>query len=99
MTLSNTPREPRREITESVVGIAVVGIAAGADYAFARWLEQYCGYDPRGVVEWPWFIGMIVGLLIGLGFVIFLLVTHAIGDAICTALESRGVQMRPRRRY
>jgi uncharacterized membrane protein YidH (DUF202 family) len=98
MALSNMLREPRREITETVVGIIVVGAALSAfawlDYQFANWMSNRReDFAPL----------LIVGAFILVGGVIvtFVLafVTHAIGDAICTALENRGVQMRPRQRY
>lgn len=47
MAFSNIFREPRRELTESAVGI--VAVAAGlsvwiaADYHFSLWLEKTCG--------------------------------------------------------
>lgn len=96
MALSNMLREPRREITESAVGILTLGAilvpVIGLDYLIAVALH---------LVPLP--IGMLFGILIEMGgfMLIFSLLqlTHAIGDGVCTALENRGVQMRPRQRY
>ncbi len=95
MALSNIFREPRREITESVVGLTVVGALMGADYCFARWLQDFTGGWNNGC---PWPIGMMLG--VGVGFIgIFTIVTtHAIGDGICNALQRRGVHLRPQLR-
>ncbi len=101
MALSNIFREPRREITESVVGLTVFGLAAWADYSFGRWLQEYAhithsdgtGFDP---VPWP--MGMIAGVLIAIGAVFVVLGTHALGDVICNALQRNGIHLRPRQR-
>lgn len=39
MALSNIFREPRREITESAIGLGIFAAAAWADYHFAVWLQ------------------------------------------------------------
>lgn len=101
MALSNIFREPRREITESVVGIAAaaiaVGIVAPGDYYFALWFEEITGGHKTGGCPWELgmaFFGPCAGLLI-LGAI---LATHGLGDAICNRLERVGLQLRPRNR-
>lgn len=107
MALSNIFREPCREITESVVGIAVtVAIVGGfgwADYEFARWLRDAagCAYMRAGACvhnNVPIVLGMLGGLLAAVLAVIALYATHAIGDEICNALQARGIHLRPRNR-
>lgn len=107
MALSNMLREPRREITESVVGIAVVGGILGplcwADYRLAVAWEISAGYSSNGAAYMPWLAAMIVLFmagLVGLGVLSILIVAaHALGDRICDALQRRGVHLRPKQRY
>jgi hypothetical protein len=102
MALSNIFREPRREITETVVGMALVTVPIAADYFAALGLQKLSG----GWNEFPWPWGMVfvpfgviivatVGAAVGLGFP---LVVHAIGEIACEALEERGIHLRPRNR-
>ena len=99
MALSNMLREPRREITESLVGAGIIGGPIGAVWLFGLWWHS----------EWPpdsvWG-GMLMGLLClsGLAVAIWLIVgvtvvLHEMGDAVCTALQARGVHLRPKQRY
>lgn len=92
MALSNIFREPRREITESIVGIVLVGLLLGADYRFATWFEVATGGDGKGC---PWPIGLIFGAGAAFFLVIAAVATHQIGDSICNALDRRGLQLRP----
>jgi hypothetical protein len=104
MALSNVFREPRRELTESAVGIAitvaVLGPVLGLDYLFGLWFYEFMGGAKAGPVGEGVLFGMLIGavvILVG-GLVIFLglLVTHAIGEGVCNALQRRGVHLRPR---
>jgi len=96
MALSNMRREPRREITETVVGLALVATLPAADCVFAA-----CVHDPYGFWD-----GMGLGVVllgaIALGLILLCalaLIIHALGEATCNALERGGVQLRPRQRY
>ena len=99
MALSNIFREPRREITESVVGLCVFAVFALADWWFASWLADCPACGPTAP---PWVLRMLLSLLVGVMLVILgcgvLLFTHALGDAICNALQARGIHLRPRER-
>lgn len=107
MTLSNIFREPRREITESAVGLAIFGVAIWADYEFAVWLQDYAGYYTGAnnvtKAECPWPLGMMLGMMgtiaLTLGTAIIMVASHALGDAVCNALQARGIHLRPKRRY
>jgi hypothetical protein len=102
MALSNIFREPRREITETVVGVALITIPVVADYFAALELQKLSG--GWGVFPWP--IGMLfVPLVVILGAMAvvavalgFPLVVHAIGEDACEALQRRGIHLRPRNR-
>jgi hypothetical protein len=99
MALSNIFREPRRELTESAIGLVVFGGVALADYSFATWLENYAGYFPSsGNPHLPWPLGMLIGIGVGIFAVGVLFATHEIGTAICNALQRGGVHLRPRQR-
>jgi hypothetical protein len=96
MALSNILNEPRREITESMIGIGLITIPIIGDYAFARWLEG----ATTGSCPWP--LGMLVGLffavlIIALGSAL-ILGSHALGEAICNKLQEHGIHLRPRQR-
>ncbi len=96
MALSNIFREPRREITESVVGIAAIGLALAPSYWVAGWLSQMDQTIPMPVAILFGFI------LVGMAYLvvaIFLAITHGVGDAICDTLDRRGIRLRPRQRY
>lgn len=100
MALSNIFREPRREITESAVGMFVgcgfVGAIGFSDYWVATWFYQATGSEHGGC---PVPLGMVLGLmtLVVLSPVIFLFVflTHELGDAICNGLDQLGLRLRP----
>lgn len=96
MALSNMLNEPRRELTETAVGI---GVAAGVcllDYAFANWLADVTAGTPARA---PLAIWLAVGLVVIIFGGMAIVAIHAIGDATCNALQRQGVHLRPRRRY
>lgn len=96
MALSNIIREPRREITESVVGLTMFGGVVGLDYYFALWFSDAMAATSMG--SCPVFLGMMLGLMGGILIVFLAFITHALGDGICNALERNGIQLRPRNR-
>ena len=99
MALSNMRREPRREITETVVGVIVFGAYVVADWYFAQWFQWVTG--PQGAYPWP--AGMVLGILVltvGTAAVIALpFIVHNIGDFACEVLGLIGLDPRPRQRY
>lgn len=106
MALSNIFREPRREITETVVGVCVGGpVIAGLlwlDYWFAI---NVCGADSWSFTsrEAPIPVAMIFGLLCG--FITCLIAVglavaiHGLGDRVCNVLDQSGLRLRPKQRY
>lgn len=103
MALSNMGREPRRELTESAVGLVVCAVVLGlwlpADYWFAEVLKQATLSDPGGPC--PITLGMFLGAfttvcLIFMGITLVHL-THYWGEKICDALARHGYELRPRR--
>jgi hypothetical protein len=97
MALSNIGREPRREITESAVGLAAFGLFVWADYEFAIWFEGATrGFPVEAAGGCPWPIGMFFGLIAAMLAFLALFVTHALGEGICNALQRNGIHLRPR---
>lgn len=96
MALSNIFREPRREIIETLVGLAVVGPVILADYGFGRWLQTLDETVPLVV---GMLLGAVVIVLVVCGGGLLAVLTHALGEDICNALERHGHYLRPRRRY
>jgi hypothetical protein len=98
MALSNIFREPRREITESVVGTLVIVPFFVADWYLSCWLQAVDAKPPA-----PFILLMVFGamvILVGIGLLVLLLgITHTFGEAVCEALENRGLHLRPRDRY
>ena len=98
MALSNILREPRRELTETAVGLAIVVPLIYADYSFGQWLQDYAGYDKHGDAHLPWVIGMGVGTLAGIAISLSAIIIHALGTAICDTLDKHDIHLRPRQR-
>lgn len=95
MALSNIFREPRREITETLIGVTAAVIIMVIPYYFAEWLEVASGGRTRGV---PVFIGIFVGIALEATSVALLFFIHFIGEEICDWLDERGLRLRPRSR-
>lgn len=92
MALTNIFNEPRREITETAVGIAVTSIPVALDYEVASWLMKTYPDD------FIWFGALAAGAGIIIAGWVGLLIIHEIGDVACCLFEGIGVQMRPKRR-
>ncbi len=96
MALSNIGREPRREITEQVFGLIVLGALIAGDYKFGLWFKQATGGDKYGC---PWPLGMLFGVLAGGVLILLWYIAHAIGEIVCDWLKAIRVDPRPRNRY
>lgn len=92
MALSNIFREPRREITETAVGLGIFGALAFVDYVFARRLQLAIGDN------FPLGIAMVVTAVVILVAVLVFVFVHSLGEAICNTLARRGLELRPKRR-
>jgi hypothetical protein len=95
MALSNMLREPRREITESLIGIVIAGTVIAADYEFARWFESATSSIDGGC---PWPLGMVLGIASCVIIFFVALITHWIGEDACNRLEDHNIHLRPRQR-
>lgn len=97
MALSNIFREPRREITETVVGIALFAGFGVPDYFLVAYMYAHdtSKYLPPFLVYllvMTFFVAAAVAAVVGVAFGI-----HAIGEVACNALDRRGIHLRPRR--
>ena len=99
MALSNTLKEPRRELTETGIGVVVIATAVGADYAFASWFANVLS-PPNSL---PTGLGVFLGMMVGALLVIvtwgLLLFAHFLGEVICDSLANNGIYVRPKRRW
>lgn len=100
MALSNIGREPRREITESVVGTLAAGGWLFAAFLIARYFDPYyvSQYSP------PWwftvsFVTVVVAIFGPFLLFCFLGLTHWIGEDVCDWLKAIRLDPRPRNRY
>ncbi len=97
MALSNIFREPRREITESVIGLLVTAPIFGWIYFLSGWLRDH---DSTPIMPLSFYIaGALLFTLGGAAMSAgILLITHAIGDGVCNALQRGDIHLRPRNR-
>lgn len=101
MALSNMLKEPRRELTESGMGIfAVIALYCVPGLIFAQWLgpklasgpneacQETCSIILSGILIWPFVLSATIGLVY---------FTHFIGEEICDSLQNNGIHLRPKR--
>ncbi len=112
MALSNIFREPQREITETAIGVLVVGpilimtYIVGHFFADLTWNPQHIRGD-NGALEvcpYPVWLGVMCILSAIAGLITFgvssliAIITHDIGEGICDKLQRDGIHLRPRNR-
>jgi hypothetical protein len=98
MALSNVFREPRRELTESLIGSAVVGGLLWLDYYVSRQVMLADPHAPPLII--CMFIFGLVGLAgVALTFIVLVVLPHWVGEEICDFLSRRGLELRPKDRY
>jgi hypothetical protein len=99
MALTNISKEPRREITETILGLLVVTLVLFPDYFAAVRFQEASGGFKNGC---PWPIGMIFIplVILGLGALSFgsVLLIHFIGEKVCGFLRKFNIDPRPVRR-
>lgn len=99
MALSNIFLEPRREITETLVGITAVIGPVYLDYLFASWLKVASSSpnapNPHGL---PIPLGMVIGFAATLIICVAFIFIHYVGEEICDFLARRGLHLRPTQR-
>lgn len=100
MALSNIFKEPRREITESAIGILValgsIAITAVAVYYTGVFMHYVA---PKSQLEDCVALAIIVLPTCVLGILGLALATHSIGESVCASLAKRNLDPRPRQRY
>lgn len=101
MALSNIGREPRREITESLLGTILVFGLIFVDWKFGHWVQAVASVGaPPGSWDGFWIVGMLIGAIgIVLIYPLLFLFPHFIGEIFCDALKGMGIDPRPKQRY
>jgi hypothetical protein len=98
MALFNIFNEPRREITESVVGIicvsGIIGPIVFLGYCIAPALE-----GPGVPFILAWASSLIIVCFALIMMYIILQIIHVAGEYLCDRLEKNGMQIRPIQRY
>lgn len=98
MALSNIFNEPRREITESVIGIAVLALVIYGDHIFAMHMVR--GSNDIGDAYMTDVVGAHIATLFIFAVVWFVgfIFSHYIGEKICDFMRKQGWDPRPSRR-
>lgn len=103
MALSNIFREPRREITETFVGLLAFAAYLAITYAAACQFPlgnvspiNHGGGDVPFIITFAAWLAALPCVSMLLAFAgIFI---HFIGEEVCDSLEDRGIHLRPRQR-
>lgn len=97
MSLSNIFNEPRRETTETAIGLLIFSPLAVSDYFIARALSTLDTTTPFFILRLIVAPACIAGAVL---FVIMLsLFIHFLGEETCNTLQNRfNIHLRPRRR-
>ena len=101
MALSNILKEPRRELTETVVGIVGVIPFCYLDYKLAKVIVNSTVWVSSGLPPFP-LVMLLAALMLFAGTLIIVIATHAIhglGNTICNKLDRIGLRLRPIKRY
>lgn len=98
MALSNMLREPRREITETLLGIIVLIPAAWIDYHLALWIQSQSYHGDVPLILCLVFSTILMGAGIAASIVLAVF-THWVGERACAWLNVIGIEIRPRDRY
>jgi integral membrane sensor domain MASE1 len=99
MALSNIRKEPRRELTEQLVGVIVLAALIIPDYWLASWVRDYDTHADKPPVIVYMFMSVVV--LAAVGFILWgaMVVIHIFGEELCNSLARRGIELRPKQRY
>lgn len=95
MALSNIFNEPRREITESLIGIVcLIPVGISAYWIACRIVEA----DDK----LPFPAALLMGFLLTAAWIIslimFIFATHILGDKVCNLFQTGRIHLRPRER-
>jgi len=97
MALSNIFREPRREITETVVGLLAFSLPMWAIFRLALWMRAADRPPILPLICYLVVATVVVALFFTFGGLILFLI-HEAGEWICDGLQERGIHLRPRDR-
>ena len=104
MALSNIFKEPRREITETAMGVLVTIVVVPL-IVYAWWnlglFMIWLTHDTPSTLNiiGDAFFGMLGGIVLLAALSLVVIAIHAIGETICNKLQRRGIELRPKQRY
>lgn len=100
MALSNIFREPRREITETLIGMTLFGGFLILDHLFANWFYAYMVSNPSDCPLAVCYFVLPFGLLVT-SVILYVMakLIHWVGEEVCDWLDDYGFDPRPKRRY
>lgn len=97
MALSNTFREPRRELTEQGIGLIVLSALLVPAHYFAQWLSMAGPNAP------PIFVCYVLAVVVEFLAILVLFgaahLMHWLGEISCSALARGGLELRPKNRF
>lgn len=98
MALSNIFHEPRREITETAIGLGLLG---GLFCGLYGWTCLTWGPADAKVVSFWGAMGVwtLVAVAGSVGLTVLCVFVHWVGEEIADVLEDHGIQLRPKHRY
>ena len=94
MALSNIFNEPRREVTETVLGCLVLAICVAVAWKFGKFFQFLISDKSDGAMFFGTFLGLLIFPLV-FGFLVFI---HFIGEVVCDLLADVNLDLRPKRR-
>lgn len=99
MALSNIRVEPRREITESLLGITFFGVLVYLTFLLGVYMHNHSPANNPMSVPGGMLMGLIMIIFAVAGIMGFLYFTHFIGEIVSDWLEAAGLDLRPKQRY
>lgn len=96
MTISNMANEPRRELTESAVGLLVCAAVLTGVAWYLWWLTLLLhSWFPGNSMSDDFITALVGSILLGIVLAIAIPFTHFIGDLICDFFGDHGLHLRP----
>lgn len=103
MALSNIGNEPRREITESAIGVLAIVVWLGMAFLIARIIDPPYVNGPHDYsASWLFTVSFVTFIVATLGPLLLfgtLFITHEIGEVVCDWLKALRIDPRPTQRY
>lgn len=96
MALSNILREPRREITETVLGAILLSPLFLATYPIGNYFKSL---DDSMPLFGAYLCGFAAAGALALAVFMLAIFIHYIGEEFCDYLQNNNIRLRPKQRY